>query len=230
MKPTQTSGPVQKTSLLLFILLLFSISGFAQKLDQESRTSFMVVNPSFKEKVNVTDKSKKVKPNTALNYYWYHRNKVHQSQGDFAGELLHGAYVSFYRENQLKSKGAFKFGLKEGDWLYWRRNGTLEKKEHWKKGRLNGKQIQYTAEGKDSLIVSYRKGVPKNSSLTEGDGSTLKFEVYDHEGNLKETRKIHVTDSGNVSEESEQPKPKKSVFRKWFGKNEKKESEKQKSP
>lgn len=116
-------------------------------------------------------------------YYWFKAQKVMGTQGGSAGQLLHGAFESFYANKQLCAKGNYLRGLKNGMWFYWREDGTLIKTENWKNGTQSGEQIDYNSNG----VVTKRTVIRGKRSVTEC-GDTL-IEIH------KTFRKITLMDS-----------------------------------
>ena len=120
-------------------------------------------------------KKKSVSP-----YYWYSKNQLHQTTGDYHGKLLDGEFTQHDKGGHLKQKRYFHMGLKTSLWKTWDDQGTLlteenyrlgqlqgskryyekgqlSKKEHYKKGRLNGPSINFPTT--DSIITAhYRNG------------------------------------------------------------------------
>lgn len=105
---------------------------------------------------------------TQKTYYWYKSQTVLGTQGGSAGQLLHGAYESFYDNKQLCEKGGYAKGLKIGEWNYWQKNGKLIKTEHWSNGRLSGEQVYYSKAGDVQKRVIIR-----GNKTTEQSGDTL---------------------------------------------------------
>ncbi|ASS47979.1 MAG: hypothetical protein A3D31_01190 [Candidatus Fluviicola riflensis] len=101
-------------------------------------------------------------------YYWYKSQTVLGTQGGSAGQLLHGAYESFYANKQLCEKGSYTKGLKNGEWNYWQKNGKLVKTEYWSNGRQSGEQIYYSKTGDVQKRV-----VIHGKKITEQSGDTL---------------------------------------------------------
>ena len=105
---------------------------------------------------------------TQKTYYWYKSQTVLGTQGGSAGQLLHGAFESFYDNKQLCEKGSYTKGLKTGEWNYWQKTGKLIKTEHWSNGRLSGEQMYYSKAGDLQKRVIIR-----GNKTTEQSGDTL---------------------------------------------------------
>lgn len=116
----------------------------------------IVSNPSFREEFRVIDEDVKAKLNKT--YFWFRAQEMHSSIGDYAGELIDGQYIKYYRSNQLAEKGTFDKGTKDGQWKSWYKNGNLKTHQHWKKGSLNGKSISLDSLGSVIAIGKYKKG------------------------------------------------------------------------
>lgn len=89
-------------------------------------------------------------------YYWFKSGGVHQSTANAAGNVLHDAYLKYYRSNQLAEKGTFSYGLKTGVWKSWFENGQLRLQESWTNGYLDGEIINYDSNGNLVLKGKYR--------------------------------------------------------------------------
>jgi antitoxin component YwqK of YwqJK toxin-antitoxin module len=208
-------------ALIMHIPFFLSIPiSHGQKLEEKNRASYTVVNPTHKELIFVQVDEKSIKLKKEITYYWYKRNKVHQTQGDYAGQLLDGEYSAFYRGNQLYQKGTFDRGVKHGVWKYWNKNGRINRTEEWKKGQLHGKVIHYTTQGQDSLMMRYRKGKLKKEKGLEESQNLIQLEVYNESGELKETRSIQMNKDGTIQEEVNTKKPHKPFYKRWFAKKE----------
>lgn len=92
-------------------------------------------------------------------YAWYGKGMIHNTQGDYAGKLLHGEYLAYDGlSRQLKEKGKYAYGLKKGKWLLWQPNGFLWEAQHWHMGLKNGHTLVYDSLGKVKQKLRYRKG------------------------------------------------------------------------
>jgi len=138
--------------LLLFSTLLF----FACKPNAELLQKKKIQTTTYKEDCVVV--LKKVKPSLNSTYFWYKSNEIHQSKGDYSGDLLQGKYVRHYITNELAEKGNFSYGLKKGEWKSWFKNGKLKTIAHWKKGELSGKYFLHNDSGELLLKGKYLKG------------------------------------------------------------------------
>lgn len=107
----------------------------------------ITINHDNGEKEVFTVTPKRTKARSQRLYHWYQSQRVQQTQGGYAGKLLHGNYNRYAANKQIMLQGAYKKGLADGDWKEWRANHRLVKEEHWKKGRQNGKVRHYDAQG-----------------------------------------------------------------------------------
>jgi len=138
--------------LLLFSTLLF----FACKPNAELLQKKKIQTTTYKEDCVVVLKS--VKPSLNRTYFWYKSNEIHQSKGDYSGDLLQGNYVRHYITNELAEKGNFSYGLKKGKWKSWYKNGNLKAINNWKKGELSGEYFLQNDSGELLLKGKYSKG------------------------------------------------------------------------
>ncbi|NQY30194.1 MAG: hypothetical protein HRT69_12080 [Flavobacteriaceae bacterium] len=138
--------------LLLFSTLLF----FACKPNAELLQKKKIQTTTYKEDCVVVLKN--VKPSLNSTYFWYKSNEIHQSKGDYSGDLLQDKYVRHYITNELAEKGNFSYGLKKGEWKSWFKNGKLKTIAHWKKGELSGKYFLHNGSGELVLKGKYSKG------------------------------------------------------------------------
>jgi hypothetical protein len=93
-----------------------------------------------------------------LLYHWYKAGKIHVSQSEAGGAVLHEEYQKFYRSGQLAESGNFYYGLKDGEWRSWFENGIVETSQHWKHGVKDGWFKLYNTSG--DLVES---GLYKNN-------------------------------------------------------------------
>jgi len=138
--------------LLLFSVLLF----FSCKPNAELLQKKKIQTTTYKEDCTVV--LKKVNPSLNSTYFWYKSNEIHQSKGDYSGDLLQGNYVRHYITNELAEKGNFSYGLKKGEWKSWFKNGKLKTIAHWKNGELSGKYFLHNDSGELLLKGKYSRG------------------------------------------------------------------------
>jgi antitoxin component YwqK of YwqJK toxin-antitoxin module len=177
-------------------------------------------------------------------YTWYYKQDIHQTQGDYSGQVLDGSYHHYNLNGQLLIKGYYEKGLKSGEWNYWSVNGYLLIKMHYKDGLLEGDYWLYN--GKGSLVEhrNYKKGVLngkvyrfKNGELSSTsfykngnlkkvvyyeNGKQLNIEKYDPEGNKIVIPKAEKKIRKEASPEEDEI-PKNSIWKRilpWFQKNE----------
>lgn len=125
---------------------------------------------------------------THKTYYWYKAQKVMGTQGGSSGQLLHGAYESFYVNKQLCEKGRYEKGLKDGDWQYWRMDGSLLRTEHWNTGAQRGEQIHYSEKGlvqKRTIIRGRHITMDSGDTLIEISGKARQVTALDSIGRVK---------------------------------------------
>ena len=137
--------------------------------DKHYKTSFSVVY-------------KPIAPILKKKYYWYKSNTIHQSLGDYSGQLLHGTYIQHYRTNQLAEKGQFQLGVKQGTWKKWFTNGQLKSISYWNQGFINGSYLKYTKTGDLDITGTYRNGVKHGVWISRIKKDTLYYKrgiLYD---------------------------------------------------
>lgn len=81
-------------------------------------------------------------------YFWYGRDTVLATEGNYTGRVLDGEYKVFYPQGDLRESGDFWMGLKTGEWRTWFPGGALQSIEHWSAGEKHGLFEQYDANGK----------------------------------------------------------------------------------
>jgi hypothetical protein len=95
----------------------------------------------------VAPEDRVVKPDPKKIYYWFNKDTILTTMGNFGGRVLDGAFKSYYPGKSLKESGLFRFGLKDGEWTSWFPDGSLERVVYWKKGEEKGMD-QYKAPRK----------------------------------------------------------------------------------
>ena len=126
-----------------------------------------------------------IKTNDNLIYFWYHGGKINSNAGDFAGELLHGVYLTYDNHKNLITKGYFYYGLKDGTWKYWYPDGKLKRVVNWNKGRMDGISRIYNKDGTLIRTLEYRNGQLKG------------FPVF-AKNNTKEEKATEKTDTKKI--------------------------------
>ncbi len=117
-------------------------------------------------------------------YYWYKSGEIHYSQSNIGGNVLHNAYLKYYRSNQLAEKGEFNYGLKTGVWKSWYENGNLKERILWDNGILNGQYTLFNSNGK--LILQGRYS--KNSKVGKWIDYKTKDTIYYKKDTMFEER------------------------------------------
>jgi antitoxin component YwqK of YwqJK toxin-antitoxin module len=116
-----------------------------------------------------------VSPSLNRTYFWYKSNEIHQSKGDYAGDLLHGNYVRHYITNELAEKGDFSYGLKKGEWKNWYKNGSLKSISNWKRGALSGEYFLHNDSGELLLKGRYSKGEKVGKWVDYREKDTIRY-------------------------------------------------------
>jgi len=120
------------------MLLLTSLRASAQDADdrllsdaQDRRT---IIRADTLYRFYVADADKVIKPEITKWYFWFKKDTILSTMGDFGGRVLNGEYKVYYPDKSLKEAGQFRYGLKDGDWKTWNPDGSLQAVVHWKKG------------------------------------------------------------------------------------------------
>lgn len=144
---------MKTTKLIILLLLLITpISLIAQK--KGNRT---IHGKNFVQEINYLEKASVCFSNPYKMYYWMDAGKVHQTQGEFKGKLLHGEYEKCDQAGNLIEKGNFKKGLKVGVWKQWFPDGKLKQISNWKLGVLHGKLENFN-HGKLNHLIHFKNG------------------------------------------------------------------------
>ena len=81
-------------------------------------------------------------------YFWYYKDNINTSQGNYYGQLLHGEYTILDTKTKtIISKGNFNKGLKDGKWMRWYGNGKLKECSLWDNGVQVGKYTLFDSNG-----------------------------------------------------------------------------------
>lgn len=149
---------VDKFFIYALSLLFVSHISFAQKKFQADQYREVQLNTENTTTHFVVTMYKTNNMNNRT-YFWYDNKSIHQTQGSYAGYLLHGEYKEMsYPGNDLIQAGKFKKGQKNGKWIEWDGKGKIRQTSTWKNGRLDGKKTYYDTRGAIVKIESYRAG------------------------------------------------------------------------
>jgi len=195
-QPSSASGGLNKCNwctmkyIFLITTLFFFTSAFSGHEEKTKEVRLKQGNGQVKVSVRVEEI--KIKTDDNLTYFWIKSGEIHNTQGGYEGNLLHGEYTEFYLSEQLKSKGNFKNGLKDGEWKSWYENGNIEEIIHWKNGRINGKVIKYTGDGtktEKKYVNGVEKVKKKNSSVRSRPDKQKEKEIIPLEEKTEENAK-----------------------------------------
>jgi hypothetical protein len=132
---------MMRQPLIIFlplILVLTSLGAKAQDEDDRLLSNALdrrtIIRKDTLYLFYVAPEEKIVKPDPKKIYYWFNKDTILTSIGNFGGRVLDGAFKSYYPGKNLKESGLFRFGLKDGEWTSWYPDGSLERVVHWKKG------------------------------------------------------------------------------------------------
>lgn len=138
---------MKRILLFLCALILCSFGGPLKKI---------ITDTSYRYEFYTTQE--KPKPLGNRMYFWFKGGAIHSSESGIAGELLDGAFVKYYLDNQLAETGRFYRGLRIGTWKSWHPNGKLSTEQSWSNGRMNGKFYSYSSSGTLMEKGSYSAG------------------------------------------------------------------------
>ena len=123
-------------------------------------------------------------------YYWYTSSGIHRNQGGYTGNLLHGEYLEFNKDNNLIVKGNFSFGLKSGIWYNWYSDGKLKEISTWSEGKLDGPFMLYDENQKITFNGKYKEN-NLNGACTHVENDSI-FQVKYRNGEILKRKFIDV--------------------------------------
>jgi len=146
--------------LSLYILLLLSFTSFnnVNYLDDDDGKTIHLSDENYKYTIQIINKELKTTLPDRM-YYWYKAQEIHNSIGEYDGQLLNGKYTKNYKSNQLAEKGYFKKGLKKDKWTKWYENGNIKKNISWRSGVKSGMYEEFNSNGKKILTGNYRSNL-----------------------------------------------------------------------
>lgn len=106
-------------------------------------------------------------------YSWYKSQKIHETRGQSGGNLLHGEFRKYNRQDQLVEFGSFHYGLKEGIWREWYPSGILKRRSMYRKGYRQGKEMVFDQEGKIILEGKFSKNKKVGKWINFNSNDTL---------------------------------------------------------
>lgn len=141
-----------KFYFILFALISFTLSGFAQKKQRDSVRKYFDSRLAFTNKANMDFAAMAVRhgdhwllvsvyPDTGLllkayfkdekltikdgPFTLYHPYKIKAVEGIFIDDVKHGAFKSWYTNGQLKDSGFYVNNFQTGEWHTWNQEGQL---------------------------------------------------------------------------------------------------------
>lgn len=182
------------------------LTGRAQNLEAYRH----VTTTEFKMDFYILMTEKKVKYQDELTYTWFKSQKIHMTQGNSSGNLLHGNFTKYHNNGQLAERGEYKYGLKVGKWTTWTPDGTLVSLLNYDNGQLKGNFITYTENGEIKERGKYKHGKTKLDKefrplKTKDDVDTLNPEDPAKEKWFKRTKK-EKADKDSLNERDEEKK------------------------
>ena len=148
---------------LFFLCIICTRLAFSQDLKELRHSATNELKYDF----YITFSEKKVKYEDTLHYYWFKAQKIHVTQGNSDGNLIHGDFKAFYYSGQLAEKGVFDKGLKDGLWKTWYESGKLKTIYNYSSGILSGEYILYNESGDIRETGKIRKGEKSIKSAKE---------------------------------------------------------------
>jgi len=165
----------------LYLTLLISAKFYSQSFTEPSKITQFNITVNFSDhtvKTQMLSHPKKFDAKSELTYMWYASQKIMETKGGFDGKLIHGAYRSFYLNEQLREQGKIKYGLRNKVWKYWYSNGNIKESITWKDGVKAGVYCIYNDDGKLMAKSNF-----KNDKLNGH------FYTYDVNGKVLEKKK-----------------------------------------
>ena len=145
--------------MIMMVLCMLPVVLQAQESSWEPFTREVNINAGDSLMIaRILINHEKIKTDNNLTYFWYHGGKINANAGDFAGELLHGVYLTYDNRKNLITKGNYYYGLKDGTWKYWFPDGKLKRVINWHKGLLDGTSKIYNKEGVLVRTMEYKNG------------------------------------------------------------------------
>jgi antitoxin component YwqK of YwqJK toxin-antitoxin module len=129
-----------------FLLLIFSISGNAQKIEKVYDANWKETTKSDIRYYSLINK----KDSFWLRQIIYIPEKTLQMQGtykDSSCKIKHGGFTYFYPNKNLQETGEYVNDKKEGVWLRFHRNKMLADSAFYIKGKIKGAKIKWDFNG-----------------------------------------------------------------------------------
>lgn len=205
--------------LILLFLNLYQYLVFAQiKSGPLTREIIVTKNDSvFRSSILVNDPD--IKP-LNLMYFWYYDSDIKSNVGGYGGDLLHGEYTVYDKNNNMAVKGSFSNGVKNGLWKYWFSNGNIKMELNWSSGNLDGVCLYYNSSGTINKSEKYKKNKLQEVTTYDHSGKIINTIAY-RDGVVKENLKTEKK-SKNITEEK---KPLIKLFTSSKKENERKQNE-----
>lgn len=89
------------------------------------------------------------------------RNYYTNSSGQ---KILHGGWISFFKNGKVKEKRQYSYGKPHGNWKEWYEGGSIYSVKSFVEGKWHGDYIIYYKTGKPSTITKYDHGVLNGTS------------------------------------------------------------------
>ncbi len=129
-----------------------------------------------------------IKIDESIDYYWYKPNEIKHNKGGYFGNLLHGKYLIFDRQNNMLVEGYFKKGIKSDKWKRWYTNGELKETCEYKNGKKDGTYKKYTSSGELTVIKNYKKDL-LHGKVQHFSQDTIYNDIYKQGVKIKKEKK-----------------------------------------
>lgn len=171
----------------------FVMAGRAQKPVEPSQLKHFNITVNFDDytvKTQMLSHSKRISTDNERTYMWYSSQKLIETRGGYDGKLIHGAYRSFYLNNQLREQGRMQYGLRCGEWKYWYADGKLKEVIRWRKGRKHGTYLLYNDYGQLMAKSRFKNDKLHGKFYTYGaNGVVMDTKRYRHGQEIVPTKK-----------------------------------------
>ena len=186
-----------KISLIIALIVLISVSGFAQeKFDPYKLKTEYFSDASIKDKLEFdhdgesfkivnteSTKGLKIKHKGSWKYhgivYKYYKGKL-SSQTNYYYGAKEGEYKSFNSKGQLKFHYYFKNNKKHGNWTQYTDKGKLFQEYIYENDKKHGKSTMYHSNGQPQFVKTWVNVKVHGESLHYNDkGKLVSKKVYD---------------------------------------------------
>lgn len=186
--------------ILLILILDLQINCISQTSYYSQKTRWISVETIDGEvKCEVqTDNNIKTGALTKM-YHWYDRGRLYESQGAYAGYLIHGQYLKYSRSTgRLLEKGIMDKGIRIGIWLKWHDNGNIYEVANWENGIQSGKTLVYTSEKALYAKYRYKNGLLEGKQLFYKDGKLIEKQKFRNNQRIETVNNIFINNKDRI--------------------------------